>query len=44
MLFLWDKNEEEFMLGVIDNTHGSKHAGIKFDESGSYAKADEPKV
>ena len=28
MLFLWDKNEEEFMLGVIDNTHGSKNADI----------------
>lgn len=44
MLFLWDKNEEEFMLGVTDNTHGSKNAGIIFDESGSSAKADEPKV
>lgn len=44
MLFLWDKNEEEFMLGVIDNTHGSKNADIIFGESGSYAKAGEPKV
>lgn len=32
------------MLGVIDNTHGSKNADIIFGESGSYAKAGEPKV